>query len=58
MGYETGMLIMYDVVTKAVFVEFRGQFHTLHGPDANRDLGIKAGEDFCRSKGWQSEPSR
>ena len=52
MPYETGMTIMFDVVTKIVFIEFRGHFTSLIGPFKDRPTGVAAGEDFCRSKGW------
>jgi hypothetical protein len=52
MPYEPGMTIMFDVLTKAVFIEFRGHFTFLTGPFKDRSTGVAAGEDFCRSKGW------
>lgn len=58
MAYEEGMLIMFDVVTKAVFVEFRNEFTTLTGPYSNRFSGISAGEAYCRHLGWDGTATR
>lgn len=53
MPYEEGMTIIYDVVSKAVIVEFRGKFVTLQGPFADKAEGVRAGEEFCRKRGWK-----
>lgn len=55
MAYEPGMTIIFDVVTKGVFIDFRGEFSSLVGPFKNRSSGIVAGEDFCRAKGWSDK---
>jgi hypothetical protein len=52
MAYEAGMTIMFDVVTKGVFIAFRGKFTSLPGPYKDRVTGIAAGENFCRGEGW------
>ncbi|KQY31843.1 hypothetical protein [Rhizobium sp. Root483D2] len=58
MAYEAGMLIMFDVVTKGVFVEFRNRFENLPGPYANRAVGIAAGEAYCHNLGWDGTETR
>lgn len=55
MPYEAGMTIFYDVVSKAVIVEFRGKFVTLQGPFADTAEGVHAGEEFCRKLGWADQ---
>lgn len=52
MKYESGMQIIYDVLKKGVFVEFRGRSHYLEGPFANQREAIRAAEDHCRKLGW------
>ncbi|WP_276118307.1 hypothetical protein [Pararhizobium qamdonense] len=58
MAYEAGMLIMFDVVTKGVFVEFRNTFESLPGPYEDRAAGIAAGEEYCREHGWDGSDTR
>jgi hypothetical protein len=55
MPYEAGMLVMFDVVSKSIFVEFRGMFTTLPGPFADRVTGIRAGEAYCLAMGWKPD---
>lgn len=50
--YENGMSVFFDCVTKAVFIEFRGELHYLLGPFLSRSVGIAAGEAKCRELGW------
>lgn len=56
MDEERELTIIYDVVKKAVFVEFRGNPYYLEGPFASRRDGVRAAEELCRSLGWR--PSR
>ncbi|MCJ8056879.1 hypothetical protein GB928_023745 [Shinella curvata] len=52
MKYEAGMQILYDVVSKGVFIQFRGRSEFLTGPFASRHEAILAAEDYCRRMGW------
>lgn len=52
MKYEAGMQIIYDVLTKGVFIEFRGIGHYLEGPFASKGDAVRAAEDYCRKLGW------
>lgn len=52
MKYEDGMQILYDVLSKGVFVQFRGKSDFLKGPFASQREAIRAAEDFCRKLGW------
>ncbi len=56
MKYEDGMLILYDVVKKGVFIEFRGLSYYLPGPYAGQKEALAAGEELCRSMGWGMPP--
>lgn len=56
MAYEANMAILFDVVTKSVFVAFRGEFVTLPGPFFDRKTAIAAGEAYCKSLGWNDSP--
>lgn len=56
MKYEHGMQIIYDVLKKGVFVEYRGQTNYLPGPFSSQKAAILAAEEFCRSRGWESAP--
>lgn len=56
MKYEAGMQIIYDVVQKGVFIEFRGVGHYLEGPFASRSEAVRAAEDHCRTLGWDGTP--
>ncbi|WEZ85531.1 hypothetical protein P6U16_26125 (plasmid) [Rhizobium sp. 32-5/1] len=51
MRYEPEMTIIFDVLSKIVFVSFRGR-DTMLGPFQSQQEGIKAGESHCRSLGW------
>ncbi len=51
MRYEPEMTIIYDVVSKLVFVSFRGR-DTMLGPFQSQHEGIKAGESLCSNLGW------
>ncbi len=53
MTEERELTIIYDVVKKAVFVEFRGNPYYLEGPFASRKDGVRAAEELCRSLGWK-----
>jgi len=55
MKYESGMQIIYDVLKKGVFVEFRGRSHYLEGPFASQREAMRAAEDHCKSLGWSPE---
>ncbi len=52
MKYESGMQIIYDVLKKGIFVEFRGGSNYLEGPFATQRDAIRAVEDHCRRLGW------
>jgi hypothetical protein len=54
MPYEDGMSVSYDAVTKKVTVFFRGQKTVLPGEYATQEAGRKAGEEWCRARGWKS----
>nr|WP_314092868.1 hypothetical protein [uncultured Shinella sp.] len=56
MKYESGMQIIYDVVKKGVFIEFRNRSHYLEGPFPSQRDAIRAAEEHCRKLGWQHEP--
>ncbi|WLR94262.1 hypothetical protein [Shinella zoogloeoides] len=58
MQYENGMQIIYDVLKKGVFVEFRGKSEYLAGPFANQRSAVAAAEAYCRERGWSSNPER
>lgn len=51
MHYDPDMTVFFDVVTKKVFVSFRGR-NTMLGPFSNQRIGIEAGEAYCRELGW------
>ena len=55
MKYESGMQIIYDVVKKGVFIEFRNRSHYLEGPFPSQRDAIRAAEEHCRKLGWQNE---
>jgi hypothetical protein len=57
-NYESGMTILYDVVTKSTFIDFRGSFYYLLGPFTTRREAIAAGEAKCRELGWRPEDSK
>lgn len=50
--YEDGMQILYDVLSKGVFIQFRGKSDFLKGPFPNQREAIRAAEDYCRKLGW------
>jgi hypothetical protein len=58
MKYEPGMQIVYDVLQKGVFVEFRGSSHYLPGPFPDQKAAIRAAEEHCRSLGWGTQPQQ
>lgn len=58
MTYENGMQIIYDVLKKGVFVEFRGRSHYLEGQYKSQREAIGAAEDHCRKLGWDAEPQQ
>ncbi len=53
MRYEPEMTIIFDVLSKLVFVSFRGR-ETMLGPFQSQYEGIRAGESHCRSLGWMN----
>lgn len=55
MKYEEGMHIVYDVLSKAVMVHFRGSIRDLPGPFSNQKEAIRAGEEVCRQLGWGAD---
>lgn len=56
MKYEPGMQIIFDVLSKGVFIEFRGIGHYLDGPFASQREAVKAAEEHCGKLGWRIEP--
>ena len=51
------MQILYDVLSKGVFIQFRGKSDFLKGPFPNQREAIRAAEDYCRKLGWgESRP--
>lgn len=53
MPYETKMSVQYDEVSKRVTVFFRGGKTILPGQYQTREEGMRAGEQYCRERGWQ-----
>ncbi|MGO6819284.1 hypothetical protein [Rhizobium leguminosarum] len=53
MAYEPGMAIVFDSVTKAVIVSFRGVTVYLPGPYADRKAAVPTAEAHCRRLGWR-----
>jgi hypothetical protein len=53
MPYEDMMSISYDAASKTVTVFFRGDKTVLPGTYPTREAGTRAGEAFCRIKGWR-----
>ncbi len=51
MKYEADMTVIFDVVSKMVFVSFRGKTSLL-GPFVGQRAGIDAAEAHCRAMGW------
>jgi hypothetical protein len=54
-AYEPGMRITYDSASREVIVAFRGHLLRLPGPFSSEDDAIKAGEAYCRSRGWDDK---
>jgi hypothetical protein len=52
MSNERGMSVEYELITGKVTVHFRGERIELPGSYRTREEGMKAGEAFCRSRGW------
>jgi hypothetical protein len=53
MAYEPGMAIVFDSVTKAVIVSFRGVTVYLPGPYADPRAAVPTAEAHCRRLGWR-----
>ncbi|MBY2912123.1 hypothetical protein HF278_35600 [Rhizobium leguminosarum] len=53
MAYEWDMAIVFDSVTKAVIVSFRGVTVYLPGPYADRKEAVLIAEAHCRRLGWR-----
>lgn len=53
MCYESGMSIVFDVLSKSVVIVFRGEVIMLPGPFQDRKAAIAAAEDHCRKLGWR-----
>jgi hypothetical protein len=51
MPYEAGMQIVFDLVDKTVVVAFRDEVRML-GPFKDQKTAIRAGEQYCRDRGW------
>lgn len=58
MRLEAGMQIIYDVLTKGVFIEFRGVGHYLDGPFKTRLEAVRAAEEYCRKLGSTDKQER
>jgi hypothetical protein len=52
MNDERSVNIIYDVVNKAVFIQYGGQSHYLEGPYCSRKVALEAAASFCKSAGW------
>lgn len=58
-GYETGMKVTYDKLSRRVVIAFRGRITVLPGLFDNETAGIAEGEAYCRRHGWSPlEPVR
>jgi hypothetical protein len=51
MVYESDMAVVFDTVSKALAVGFRGKLIYLPGPYLDRKAGVAAGEERCRRLG-------
>ena len=51
MAYEQGMQLVFDMVGRTVVVSFRNNVKML-GPFADQKAAIRAGEQYCRDRGW------
>jgi len=51
MAYEQGMQLVFDLVGRTVVVSFRNTVEML-GPFADQKAAIRAGEQYCRDRGW------
>lgn len=51
-AYEPGMQIIWDVLTREVFVVFRGMVISAGQGFETREEGIAEGERICRNSGW------
>jgi hypothetical protein len=51
-AYEPGMQIIWDVLTREVFVIFRGMVTSAGQGFETREKGIAEGEQICRNSGW------
>lgn len=49
---EHSATIVYDVVAKAVLIEYRDKVATLDGPWPSPQHAKAAAEDYCRIRGW------
>jgi hypothetical protein len=52
-NYEKKMDVGYEAFSKKVSVYFRGERKVLPALYNSLEEGIKAGEDYCREKGWE-----
>jgi hypothetical protein len=52
MAYELNMAVIFDTVSKAIAISFRGKVIYLPGPYLNRKTAVAAGEQRCRELGW------
>jgi hypothetical protein len=53
MAYEPNMNVIFDSVSKAIVISFRGKLLYLPGPYLDRKAAVAAGEQRCRELGWQ-----
>ena len=51
MAYEQGMQLVFDLVGRTVVVSFRNTVEML-GAFADQKAAIRAGEQYCRDRGW------
>jgi hypothetical protein len=56
MPYEQGMQLVFDLVGRTVVVSFRDDV-TMLGPFADQKAAIRAGEQYCRDRGWVDVPT-
>lgn len=51
MPYEDGMQLVFDLVDRTLVVSFRDTVKML-GPFENQKAAVRAGEKYCRERGW------
>ena len=51
MPYEDGMQLVFDHVDRTLVVSFRDRV-TMIGPFESQKAAVRAGEQYCRERGW------